>query len=47
MSSKAKRAKKNVLKYNRAVVRQFAEWVNVCNFSVRFKVAIRILRAKL
>ena len=47
MSSKAKRNKKAVLNHNRAVVRQFAEWVNVCNFSVRFKVAIRILRAKL
>jgi hypothetical protein len=47
MSSNAKRAKKRVLSHNRAVVRQFAEWVNVCNFSVRFKVAIRILRAKL
>jgi len=47
MSSKAKRAKKNVLNHKRAVVRQFAEWVNVCSFSVRFKVAIRIIRAKL
>ena len=47
MSSKVKRAKKIVLNHNRAVVRQFADWVNVCNFSVRFKVAIRILRAKL
>ena len=47
MSSKAKRAKKNVLNHNRAVVRQFAEWVNVCNFSVRLKVALRVLRGRL
>lgn len=47
MSSKAKRAKKNVLSHNRAVVRQFAEWVNVCSFGVRVKVALRILQKKL
>lgn len=47
MSSKAKRAKKNVLSHNRAVVRQFAEWVNICSFGVRFKVALRILQKKL
>jgi hypothetical protein len=47
MSSKAKRAKKNVLNHNRAVVRQFAEWVNVCGFSVRLKVALRVLRGRL
>lgn len=47
MSSKAKRAKKNVLNHNRAVVRQFAEWVNVCSFGVRFKVALRVLRGRL
>ena len=47
MSSNAKRAKKRVLNHNRAVVRQFAEWVNVCSFSVRLKVAVRILRKKL
>jgi len=47
MSSKAKRAKKNVLSHNRAVVRQFAEWVNVCSLKTRLKVAHRIIWKKL
>ena len=47
MSSKAKRAKKNVLSHNRAVVRQFAEWVNVCGLKTRLKVAHRIIWKKL
>ena len=47
MSSNAKRAKKHVLSHNRAVVRQFAEWINVCSFGVRLKVAYRIIMKKL
>ena len=47
MSSRHKRAKKEVGKYNRAVVRQFAEWIDVCSFRLRLKVAIKIIRGKL
>ena len=47
MSSKAKRAKKGVLSHNRAVVRQFAEWINICGLKTRLKVAHRIIWKKL
>ena len=47
MSSKAKKTKQKVMNHNRAVVRQFAEWINVCSFGVRIKVAFRIIRGRL
>lgn len=47
MSSRTKRQKKWVAESERATFRRFADFVNVCPFGLRFKIAIKIICKKL